>query len=276
MQPPSRRPHPYGPDHAVPDGPTEPLGVATVTGPAPATATAPRPARDTASAAMPVTAGRRYGPPPRDEPDRAPEDPAKAATGRPRRASVLPAVLLSLLALLISAVSGLFSWHAFETVREPAPDRPFAAPQPRPATSRPARPTEPPYYPVAYAKEPLRIDATCASVVHLDLDEPRADAAESLADLRYEVRCGSVPPRLSLGAGAAGGSRQAGADTDAAGCDRAVRTSPLGRGLTVDARRGTALCVLTAAVPAELVLVEIVDVGGSGTAGLRATSWRVP
>ena len=39
---------------------------------------------------------------------------------------------------------------------------------------------------------------------------------------------------------------------------------------------GTAICVLTAAAPAELVLVEIIDVGGSGTAGLRATSWQVP
>jgi hypothetical protein len=201
---------------------------------------------------------------------------AARANGRPRRrAGVVLAVLLSLLALLISGATGFLSWQTFKaTVRTAAPaPQPSAMPVPVAAESRPPRPES---YPVAYAKEPLRLQLDCAAALFLDLDEPRADAPEALGDLRYESRCGTRPARLSLGAGAAGGSRQASADTDAAGCDRAIRTSPLGRGLQVEVRKGTALCVLTAAAPAELVLVEIIDVGGSGTAGLRATSWRVP
>jgi hypothetical protein len=200
----------------------------------------------------------------------------RAANGRPRRRpGVVLAVLLSLLALLISGATGWLSWQTFKattrTAALPAP-QPSAVTVPAAAETRPPRPES---YPVAYAKEPLRLQLDCA-VLFLDLDEPRADAPEALGDLRYESRCGTRQPRLSLGAGAAAGSRQASSDTDAAGCDRAIRTSPLGRGLQVEVRKGTALCVLTAATPAELVLVEIIDVGGSGTAGLRATSWQVP
>ncbi|GAA4927204.1 hypothetical protein [Actinoplanes utahensis] len=221
------------------EGPTEPLGALLPAG-------------------APVA-----GPPAED--DREPDGAAP-----PRRAGVTAAVLISVLALLTAAAAGLFSWRTFQTVRAVAP----APSVPAPAPER-ARPLEPVTYPVSYAKESLRLDPACAAVVHLDLDEPRADAAENVADLRYESRCGSMPPRWSLGAGAAGGSRQAGADSDAQACERAIRTSPLGRGLEVEVTKGTALCVLTAAEPAELVLVEIVDVGGSGAAGLRATSWRV-
>ncbi|MDI6103624.1 hypothetical protein QLQ12_33930 [Actinoplanes sp. NEAU-A12] len=198
----------------------------------------------------------------------------KAKPSRPRRAGVVLAVLFSLLALLLSAAAGLFSWRTFEAVGAVVPQLPV--PVASPPQSPAPRPPQPEQYRVAYAKEPLRLQLTCSAVVHLDLDEPRADVAEHVADLRYESACGSRAPQLSLGAGAAGGSRQASADTDAAGCDRAVRTSPLGRGLQVEVREGTAICVLTAAAPAELVLVEIIDVGGSGTAGLRATSWQVP
>ena len=35
------------------------------------------------------------------------------------------------------------------------------------------------------------------------------------------------------------------------------------------------LCVLTAATPAEMVLVHVTDVDQSGIAGMRATSWKV-
>jgi hypothetical protein len=224
----------------------------------------------------PVPAGTaRTGPDPAGAPRenrRAPESQPPGG-GRPRRRfGVAVAVLFSLLALLASAAGGWFSWRALEVTRA------FAPPQRLPSASDPARtrPPQPAQYPVAYAKEPLRLQVACAAVLHLDLDEPRADAAEVLADLRYDGGCGTRPPQLSLGVGAAGGSRRVSADADAADCDRAIRTGPLGRGLQVEVQQGTAVCVLTAATPAELVLVEIIDVGGSGTAGLRATSWRVP
>lgn len=182
-------------------------------------------------------------------------------------------MLLSLLALLASIGAGLLSWRAFDVVgavHRPPPVTPSA-----PAGEVASQAPEPGEYPVTYAKEPLRVQIGCSAVVFMDLDEPRADADEAVADLRYDSRCGTETPRLSLGAGAAAGSRSSDVDIDAAGCQRAIRTSPLGPGAEVEVKKGTALCVLTAATPAELVLVEIIDVGGTGTAGLRATSWRV-
>ncbi|MEV0897806.1 hypothetical protein [Actinoplanes sp. NPDC049802] len=243
------------------DGPTEPLGAVRPPEPAePVTAPPDHPERADATPRgrpSPDEAGQG-GPATENTTDRG--EPGKRIRKAPRRATVALAVLLSLLALAGSGVALLLAWRTTQK----------AAVAPGPS---PARPDE---YRVSYAKEPLRIQLACAAVLHLDLDEPRADAAENLADLRYESRCGTQPPQLSLGAGAAGGSRHASADTDAEGCDRAIRTSPLGQGLRVEVTKGTALCVLTAATPAELVLVEIIDVGGSGTAGLRATSWQVP
>jgi hypothetical protein len=133
---------------------------------------------------------------------------------------------------------------------------------------------------VTYAQEPLRLQVGCAAAMYIDLDEPRADADPARSDLRYDSRCGGkVRPTLSLGPGADGGSQVPGRDTDAAGCDKAIRTSPLGPGADVPAVRGTVLCVLTSAAEADrprMVLIEVTDVAVDGTAGLRATSWTVP
>ncbi|MBB4745965.1 hypothetical protein [Actinoplanes lobatus] len=241
------------PDPAAQEGPTQPLG----------TPHSPSPAAERAKAANEPTA------PPEAanedaQPVKEPKEPRAKVRKTPRRATVALAVLLSLLALAGSVAAVALAWRTKEVKEAKEEATPGPAPE---------RPDE---YRVSYAKEPLRIQLACAAVLHLDLDEPRADAAENLADLRYESRCGTQPPQLSLGPGAAGGSRHASADTDAEGCDRAIRTSPLGQGLRVEVAKGTALCVLTAATPAELVLVEIVEVGGSGSAGLRATSWQMP
>ncbi|WP_197725499.1 hypothetical protein [Actinoplanes sp. OR16] len=197
-----------------------------------------------------------------------PEPPPKAK----RRRGAALAVMISVVALLVSAAAGYFSWQAFGLAAAHS-----SMSMPAAGTTTPAeRPPEPEEYPVAYAKEPLRVQVGCSAVIFLDLDEPRADAQQQVADLRYDSRCGDEPPRLSLGAGAAGGSQRSNADVDAAGCLRAIRTSPLGPGSDVEVKKGTALCVQTADVPAVIALVEIIDVGGTGTAGLRATSWRVP
>lgn len=245
----NRVPHQRTPDPGYPEGPTEPLGE---------TAARERAARERAARGN-VARDNVTAPPP-----------ARAR----RRPGVVVAVLFSLLALLASGAAGWFSWRVLETTRAAGAPRPTLTP----AASEPvrSRPLEPERYPVAYAKEPLRLQVACAGVLHLDLDEPRADAAEVLADLRYDGGCGSRLPQLSLGVGATAGSRQVSADADAGDCDRAIRTGPLGRGLQVEVKAGTALCVRTAAAPAGLVLVEIIDVGGSGTAGLRATAWQVP
>jgi hypothetical protein len=273
-----RAPQQRSHDQDCPDGPTEPLG-ATREAVSRQAASQEAAAREAAVLRDAVPAGSAVK-----------EAPPAAPAPEPRRGALLAAMVFSLVALLVSGAAGYFSWRTLEAARvfvpahgspQPVPvvvadlDRAWTSGTPA-AESADVRVADPESYPVAYAKEPLRLQPACSAVLHLDLDEPRADAAEDLADLRYESGCGNRPPQLSLGPGAAGGSREASADTDAAGCDRAIRTSPLGRGLPVEVSKGTAVCVLTAATPAELVLVEIIDVGGSGTAGLRATSWQVP
>jgi hypothetical protein len=119
------------------------------------------------------------------------------------------------------------------------------------------------------------VQVGCSAVLFLDLDEPRANAAEKTGDLRYDSRCGREAPRLTLGPGAEAGAQLRNSDTDAAGCERAIRTSPIGPGASVEVRRGAVLCVLTSASPPSMSLVEVTDVGRTGVAGLRATSWKV-
>ena len=187
--------------------------------------------------------------------------------GRKKTRSLLPVVLLALLALNVAMVAVFIAWRAGTIARAAAAE---ASP---PAAVSPVATRE--NYAVSYAQEPLRVQVGCSAVLFVDLDEPRANAGEQVSDLRYDSRCGDQPPRLTLGPGAAGGSQVRDSDTDAAGCEKAIRTSPIGPGANVEVRKGAVLCVLTAAKPAELVLVEITDVGKTGTAGMRATSWQV-
>ena len=188
-------------------------------------------------------------------------------TGPKRTRSLLPVVLLALLALNVAAVAVFVAWRAGAIART------AAAQAPPPAAVAPVAARE--NYAVSYAQEPLRVQVGCSAVLFVDLDEPRANAGEQISDLRYDSRCGDQPPQLTLGPGAAGGSQVQNSDTDAAGCEKAIRTSPIGPGASVEVRKGAVLCVLTAGKPAEMVLVEITDVGKTGTAGMRATSWQV-
>ncbi|MCY1142274.1 hypothetical protein OWR29_30125 [Actinoplanes sp. Pm04-4] len=184
--------------------------------------------------------------------------------GRPGRAVFL-AVLLALFALNVAGVAIFVAWRAANLAR-------VALERPGPVAAGPAHSET---FDVSYAQEPLRVQVGCSAVMFLDLDEPRSNAAEKVGDLRYDSRCGDSPPSFMLGAGAAGGSQVRSTDLDAAGCARAIRTSPIGPGASVPVRKGSVLCVLTAATPARMVLVEVMDVGRAGTAGMRATSWKV-
>ena len=198
-----------------------------------------------------------------------PDGPTERINDRPRRRRwpVPLAVLLALLALTVAVVALLTARRAIDLARGAA-SRHVVPAAPAPVATRDRG------YAVSYAQEPLRVQVGCSAVMYLDLDEPRANSAEQVSDLRYDSRCGGDAPRLTLGPGAAGGSHVENSDTDAAGCERAIRTSPIGPGAAVEVREGVVLCVLTAATPAEMVLVEITEVGRTGTAGMRATSWR--
>lgn len=189
-----------------------------------------------------------------------------AGGGRPPgRKLALTALTISLVALAASGAIAVL----FYRLGGGAPTAHSAVPQ----RSEPVAMATATGLPVTYAKEALDIRIGCAAVVFLDLDEPRAGAAQQLSDLRYDSKCGNNPPRLSLGPGATSGASVATSNLDADDCQRAIRNGPLGPGAEVPVKRGSALCVLTAAQPAKLVLVEITDVGPTGTAGLRATSW---
>jgi hypothetical protein len=202
-----------------------------------------------------------------------------------RRGAVLAAVLLAVLALLASIVASLVAWRALGTASAAADAGPLPVPTPSapppvenaPVGSAPASPAASSYT-VSYAQEPLQIQIGCSAMMYLDLDEPRANADEESSDLRYDSRCGNEAPTLTLAAGARAGSQVRDSDTDAPGCDRAIRTSPLGPGAGVTVADGAALCVLTAGTddqPPRMVLLEITEVDGDGTAGMRATSWTV-
>jgi len=191
-----------------------------------------------------------------------PTEPLGKRTVKPRpRNWGLPALVVAMLAFNVAGVAGLLAWRALRT-------------GPAPAVTAVASP-DGGGYAVAYAQEPLRVQVGCSAVMFLDLDEPRANAGENVSDLRYNSRCGDQPPSLTLGPGATAGAQVNGADIDAAGCGEAIRTSPLGPGASVEVRKGAALCVLTAADPPAMVLVDVTDVATTGIAGMRATSWKV-
>jgi hypothetical protein len=203
-----------------------------------------------------------------------------------RRGVALLAVGVAVLALLASTVASLVAWRALGEASAAPGAGPVRAGTPSAATPSGAPPSPaasdadpgPPGYTVSYAQEPLRIRIGCSSMMYLDLDEPRANADEESSDLRYDSRCGSEAPTLTLAAGARAGSQVRDSDTDAAGCDEAIRTSPLGPGAGVTVADGAVLCVLTAgtdAAPARMVLLEVTEVGADGAAGMRATSWTV-
>ncbi|GIE92656.1 hypothetical protein Ari01nite_01210 [Paractinoplanes rishiriensis] len=200
--------------------------------------------------------------------DAVPDGPTERIDDRPQHRRDRIAwlgVLVAVFSLTTSAVAVLAAWRAL-TLAERAPAAAAAAAQVRPAVTD---------FAVSYAQEPLRVQVGCSAVLFVDLDEPRANAVEKVSDLRYDSRCGTEPPRLTLGPGAVAGAQVKDADTDAAGCAKAIRTSPLGPGASAEVKKGAVLCVLTGGTPAAMALVEVTDVGQTGTAGMRATSWKV-
>jgi hypothetical protein len=247
------------------------------------------------------------------------DDDQPPAEPRPaRRSTVIVAITLAVIALLASGAAALIAWRALAVAgataaRAPTPS-PVAGPEPS-ASADPSVSADPSAaadpsagagdgpagqaspgasdgalpgpaasgYVISYAREQLTVPVGCAAVTYVDLDEPTAESDEQPADLRYDSRCGDETPTLTLGAGAESGARVTDPDTDAVGCDEAIRTAPLAAGTAVPAKKGTVLCVLTSATDAvarsaeaQMVLVEITGVTPEGSASIRATSWAVP
>jgi hypothetical protein len=204
---------------------------------------------------------------PRAEPP-IPDGPTERIDAAQRRRDRLAwlGMLIAVFALITSSISALAAWQAMKVSRMVATTRPAPAARTHDDGTG---------FHVTYAQEPLKVQVGCSAVLFVDLDEPRANADERVSDLRYDSRCGTDAPHLTLGPGAAAGAEVKDLDLDAAGCERAIRNSPIGPGGSVEVRKGAVLCVLTAATPAAMALVEVTDVGRTGTAGMRATSWKV-
>ncbi|MEV4706971.1 hypothetical protein [Actinoplanes sp. NPDC049316] len=169
-----------------------------------------------------------------------------------RRTAVI-ALVLAGVALVVAGAAAVLAWRALN--RTPAP---VAAAAPAPTGT------------ASYAGETLKIRTGCTGVTFLDLDEPRVGAPGPVSDLRYDGRCGGSRPRLALAPGAVAAGDGDDPRTDAAGCAKAVRTSPLGDGQLVSVAKGLVLCVRTGG---SMVRVEVTEVTADGTATLRATSW---
>jgi hypothetical protein len=212
------------------------------------------------------------------EPPAEPDEPAFEEPARHRGAAY--AVAIALIALFASGGASLIAWHALARADQAAgsmasmhvpspPGASVVAPSEAASASAPA-PT------VAgsallYAQEPLQIQVDCGAAAFIDLDgQPRVDAPEQQSDLRYDNRCGSDGPTLSIGPGAQAGAHVADPDTDRPGCADAIGTDALEDGEAVPVQKGTVLCVSAAA---SLDLVEVTGLGRNGAASLRATGW---
>ena len=244
-----RGPYPVNPAYPDPDGPTQ----------------------------------RLYAHPDEPEPLVEPDEPDPAdEPGPPARSrGAALALAIAVLALFVSGAAGVLAWGALSRAegarvdRHPTPALPPAASaaitSPTPAGSTVPAPTG--GYAVVYAREPLRIRVPCGSAAFLDLGTPRTGTPVHRADLRYDNACGGDGALLSLGPAAGSGSTVGDPDADAPDCADAVAADPLGARESVPVRAGTVLCVRSGT---RLALVEVTDVGPTGTAGLRLTAWSAP
>jgi hypothetical protein len=255
-----RGPYPVNPSYPDPDGPTQ----------------------------------RLYQPVEEPEPLAEPEDlppyrPVRPAHGSHRGRGVSLALGIAVLALFASGGASYIAWSAKGRADEagammhaPA-SAPVAIPSTVAATSAPVPATTPSPsasgYTLRYAQEPLQIRVGCDDTALVDLDGPRLDAPEQESDMRYDNKCGTGGPLLSVGPGGQAGSHISDPEADAPGCAEAIDTEPLDQGESVPVQKGTVLCVRTGGAAGGqpvLALVEVTGLGANGEVSLRATSWTMP
>ena len=249
-----RGPYPVNPSYPDPDGPTQ----------------------------------RLYQPLEEPEPLAEPEDPAPYEphwSNHRRGGSV--ALAIAVLALFASGGASFIAWSAMGRADEaramvhPPASAPVAIPSTVATTSPSAATAAIPSpaasgYTVRYARELLQIRVACGDRVMVDLDSPRLDAPERESDVRYDNKCGTGGPLLSVGPGGSAGSHISDPEADAPGCAEAIDTEPLDQGESVPAQNGTVLCVRTGGGRPVLARLEVTALGANGVVSLRATSWTMP
>jgi hypothetical protein len=234
---------------------------------------------------------RLYRPMDEPEPLAEPDDPGPYEPPPPmhrshRSRGVLIALVIAVLALLASGGASYVAWSAKGSA-EAMPHMPatvpsaitaMSAPAPAAATSDTPAPSASDYT-LRYAQEPLQIKVACDDTALVDLDAPQVDAPEQESDVRYDNKCGTAGPLLSVGPGGQRGSHITDPEADAPGCADAIDTEPLDPGESVPVQKGTVLCVRTGGATGGqpmLALVEVTGLGANGVASLRATAWILP
>lgn len=158
-----------------------------------------------------------------------------------------------------------------ETTTEAAPETSGTAPSLNAQTQ----------YKQRYADQTLRISSNCNEAVDIDVDEPRVQVADTIAELVYSWPCGAAAPQITLPDGV-GGSE---VDTDSvtpADCADRIRTSPLLTGAH-PLRRGQVYCLNTsrtaansAAITWKMVVLKVTATNSDGTVTFSASAWDIP
>lgn len=137
---------------------------------------------------------------------------------------------------------------------------------------------------LAYQSSPLTVRPPldgCGSPRFVDVDEPRAGAAEAFSELSYGVSCGNAAKAqidildddvpISL----------ASPTDDARDCAESIRNGPVNEPLVPSAPMS--LCLLTSpdtarneGITRKVVLIVIDDIKQDGTMSLSLTAWNVP
>jgi hypothetical protein len=243
-----------------------------------------------------------------------PSPPTPRGAGSARGRHGLIPIAVAALALVVASASALVSWRAIDRANDArdialarggqgggaATSDPSAGPSTAgPASTEPSQglasePADPEAtgsvpvlneqtkYEIRYAKQPLQIQAACNMTVNLDLDEPRVQVDDSIAELLYMRPCSSQPATLTL-TGGAQGSEVDSPDSTPAECVDKIRTSPIGIGVALPIRRGRVFCIMTSLNTAreradtwKIVVLETSAVGEDGTVGLDASAWNIP
>jgi hypothetical protein len=136
----------------------------------------------------------------------------------------------------------------------------------------------------AYQNSPLTVRPPldgCGSPRFVDVDEPRAGAAEAFSEFSYGVACGNAAKAQIDILGDDVPISLANPNDDARDCAESIRNDPINEPLVPSAPMS--LCLLTSpdaarneGITRKVVLVVIDDIKQDGTMSLSLTAWNVP
>lgn len=223
------------------------------------------------------------------------------------------AIVIALVAVVLALTSSVLAWRASTKVGDATdrivaleksrvgPAAPTSAATPVPAdqpvagnpTTDPPGPTDgaspsvpvldaQTQYTVRYTDKPLTIAPSCSQTVYLDLDEPRVQADQNVADFRYLDSCGAEPASFRMQDGVDGAKVSSDKATPASCADQIV-ASPLLHGLNFPVHRGDVFCLTTSldnarssGITWKMVVLTVQATAQDGTVSLKVSAWDIP